>query len=316
MAPEQFQGDATPATDIFGVGALAVALLTRREPHTMTDWSGRLRWRPHAQLHGELGALIDGMVEPDPLRRLASASVVRQRVTEARLVITEPRRRTFPASEPAPRPRAPAPDRSPGPSGPRPVPVAVVAERPPWPTVFDAFGPAVRLVRRAANGPSHMPRARWLSVRNGVMGGAVLALAMALVVGVLGTIVGSGYSARADEAPPPRASHAAELSVARPTASEASVGVGRDTEAMRNEFLVLPGVESCLRDWSRENTARDRLTVQVTTVEFEGDTWFEFAVPPAQKANAREALYCLATAVDSPDGRRFPAGVVFRLSLV
>lgn len=44
MAPEQFRGDAGPATDAYGLGALAIVLLTRREPATLMDWGGRLRW--------------------------------------------------------------------------------------------------------------------------------------------------------------------------------------------------------------------------------------------------------------------------------
>lgn len=73
MAPEQFRGDASPATDLFGLGALAVRLLTRREPHTLQDYDQRMRWRSAVHVHPALGALLDGLLEPDQDLRLADA---------------------------------------------------------------------------------------------------------------------------------------------------------------------------------------------------------------------------------------------------
>jgi serine/threonine protein kinase len=70
MAPEQFHGDATSATDLYGLGALSVALLTRKEPHTMLDRSQRLRWESHTRVSGTTESLIRGLLAPDPDARL------------------------------------------------------------------------------------------------------------------------------------------------------------------------------------------------------------------------------------------------------
>jgi len=73
MAPEQFQGEASPATDLYGLGALAVALLTRREPHTMLDAHGRLNWREHAAVSAHCHATIDRLLRAEAAERPSSA---------------------------------------------------------------------------------------------------------------------------------------------------------------------------------------------------------------------------------------------------
>src|SRR5262249_48199659 len=74
MAPEQLQGRALPATDVYSVGATALRLLTGREPETL----------PHRGLGIDvalaLGAGADPllrealsrMLDPDPDRRASS----------------------------------------------------------------------------------------------------------------------------------------------------------------------------------------------------------------------------------------------------
>jgi hypothetical protein len=71
MAPEQFQGRATPASDVYSIGATALALLTGKEPEDL----------PHKGLtldvHAALGSTVKPrlqealvrMLEPDPDRR-------------------------------------------------------------------------------------------------------------------------------------------------------------------------------------------------------------------------------------------------------
>jgi hypothetical protein len=73
MAPEQFQGRALPASDVYAVGATALALLTGCEPETL----------PHRGLAIDVRAAIGGridpafvrvlerMLDPDPDRRAA-----------------------------------------------------------------------------------------------------------------------------------------------------------------------------------------------------------------------------------------------------
>ena len=74
MAPEQLQGRALPATDIYAVGATALAALTGLEPETLPHQGLRVDVR--AALAGRaspaLIASIERMVEPDPSRRATS----------------------------------------------------------------------------------------------------------------------------------------------------------------------------------------------------------------------------------------------------
>ncbi len=79
MAPEQFAGDAAPRSDLYGLGALAVALLTRKEPQAMSDHANRLRWAEHTTVPEGIHDLINRMVEPDLARRARSAAWVEQR---------------------------------------------------------------------------------------------------------------------------------------------------------------------------------------------------------------------------------------------
>jgi len=74
MAPEQLQGRALPATDIYAVGATALAALSGREPETLPHRGLAIDVR--AALAGRVSrALIESleqMLEPDPDRRVAT----------------------------------------------------------------------------------------------------------------------------------------------------------------------------------------------------------------------------------------------------
>jgi serine/threonine protein kinase len=83
MAPEQLQGRALPATDVYAVGATALAALTGKEPETL----------PHRGLRVDVGRAVEGrasaalvasleqMLEPDPEVRASSlASALDERV--------------------------------------------------------------------------------------------------------------------------------------------------------------------------------------------------------------------------------------------
>ncbi len=85
MAPEQFAGEAYPATDLYGLGALAVALLTRQEPHTMLEPTGKIRWEPHANVGPAVSALLGGLLELEVCNRAQSAEQVMHWLGAARL---------------------------------------------------------------------------------------------------------------------------------------------------------------------------------------------------------------------------------------
>jgi hypothetical protein len=90
MAPEQFRGDAAPGTDLYGLGALAVALLTRREPNTLSDTTGRVKWRAHANVSSGTAVLLDRLLDPDLDRRPRSAPVALAEVERLRASLRGP----------------------------------------------------------------------------------------------------------------------------------------------------------------------------------------------------------------------------------
>lgn len=95
MAPEQFAGLATPATDIHGLGATAVSLLAGVGAEQLLTSKGQLAWRHRVTMSTELADLLTAMLEPEPTRRPTArdaASRVEQLLTRS----------------PSPTPRAPA----------------------------------------------------------------------------------------------------------------------------------------------------------------------------------------------------------------
>ncbi len=82
MAPEQFRGDAYPVSDLYGLGALAIALLSRREPHSLLDWSGRLKWEEVTFVSLPMAELLGKLLAPDPLHRLPSAAAALEALGE------------------------------------------------------------------------------------------------------------------------------------------------------------------------------------------------------------------------------------------
>ncbi|MFT4627367.1 MAG: hypothetical protein ACI8PZ_006051 [Myxococcota bacterium] len=76
MAPEQFLGEATPQTDMYGLGALAVALLSRKDPSRMLGPDRTVSWRGHCQPSPALGRILDRLLAEDPAQRPSSAAEV------------------------------------------------------------------------------------------------------------------------------------------------------------------------------------------------------------------------------------------------
>ena len=102
MAPEQFTGDAVPATDIYGLGATAVALLSRKDPAALHDRRGDFRWQRAVKLSDPTAALLDRMLCADPDQRPHDAAALRQEIARIRAgeVATPPPRALAP--NPAP----------------------------------------------------------------------------------------------------------------------------------------------------------------------------------------------------------------------
>ncbi len=76
MAPEQFDGRAYPATDIYALGVTLIFLLTHVHPGDMEKDVLRLNYKPHGQISKELAAVLDTMIAPDWKQRYQSAEAL------------------------------------------------------------------------------------------------------------------------------------------------------------------------------------------------------------------------------------------------
>jgi len=76
MYPEQFAGEATPATDIYGVGATGLALLAGTGPERFLGRDGQLGWHGRVVMSDGLRSLLTGMLETHPNRRPAAAAAL------------------------------------------------------------------------------------------------------------------------------------------------------------------------------------------------------------------------------------------------
>jgi hypothetical protein len=74
MAPEQLRGEAGPGADIYAVGAVAVALLSRRDPAALLGWDQQLAWRSHVRVRPATARLLTAMLTADPARRPSDAA--------------------------------------------------------------------------------------------------------------------------------------------------------------------------------------------------------------------------------------------------
>ncbi len=74
MAPEQFRSQAVPATDLYGLGATILALLTNRSPAELTQSNLKLSFRNKIQVSPAFADWLEQMLEPDPLDRFDSAT--------------------------------------------------------------------------------------------------------------------------------------------------------------------------------------------------------------------------------------------------
>ena len=77
MAPEQLHGEATPATDIYGLGATLAALASGVEADKLPRKGLKIALQD-VMLASPLRALLDRMLEPNPEQRLATVAAVQQ----------------------------------------------------------------------------------------------------------------------------------------------------------------------------------------------------------------------------------------------
>jgi serine/threonine protein kinase len=108
MAPEQIQGRATPASDVYAVGATALAALTGKEPGDLPHKGLRIDVRAAVgdRASPELVAALERMLEPDPDHRAPSL-----------------------AASLEPRTAAPAPAPTPAPAATRPADAPMTSEQ-------------------------------------------------------------------------------------------------------------------------------------------------------------------------------------------
>ena len=74
MAPEQFAGQALPASDLYGLGATLVHILSHRAPSEIPQRELRLDFRPLVQVSPAFARFLERLLEPAPERRFSSAS--------------------------------------------------------------------------------------------------------------------------------------------------------------------------------------------------------------------------------------------------
>jgi serine/threonine protein kinase len=75
MAPEQFRGAAVPASDLYGLGATILYLLTHRSPADLPQERLKLSFRAHVNISNHFADWLELMLEPDTADRFASADI-------------------------------------------------------------------------------------------------------------------------------------------------------------------------------------------------------------------------------------------------
>lgn len=90
MAPEQFAARALPASDIYGLGMLAVELLSQKPLIDMLNAQHQLDWRSHVHVRPQTMALLEAMTHPDVAQRLASVAQLQPMLHRARHPTTAP----------------------------------------------------------------------------------------------------------------------------------------------------------------------------------------------------------------------------------
>ncbi|MCT7960280.1 serine/threonine protein kinase [Laspinema sp. D1] len=91
MAPEQFRGQAKPPTDLYGLGATLLFLLTHKDPADFPEKRMKIDFRPYVNLTPEFAEWLENLLEPVIEDRFKSA-------TEALALLQGKRERIVPRS--------------------------------------------------------------------------------------------------------------------------------------------------------------------------------------------------------------------------
>jgi serine/threonine protein kinase len=75
MAPEQFRGAAVPTSDLYGLGATILYLLTHRSPADLPQQRLKLSFRSHVNISTHFADWLEMMLEPDPAERFSLAAI-------------------------------------------------------------------------------------------------------------------------------------------------------------------------------------------------------------------------------------------------
>ncbi|PSN11313.1 serine/threonine protein kinase, partial [filamentous cyanobacterium CCT1] len=82
MAPEQFRGQAVPATDLYGLGATLLFLLTHQSPADLPQERLRINFRPYVSVSDAFADWLDQLIDPLVEDRFASAQVALTALTQ------------------------------------------------------------------------------------------------------------------------------------------------------------------------------------------------------------------------------------------
>lgn len=75
MAPEQFRGQTVAATDLYGLGATLLFLLSHRSPAELPQERLKINFRTRVQVSEQLASWLEKMLEPDMEQRFSSAKI-------------------------------------------------------------------------------------------------------------------------------------------------------------------------------------------------------------------------------------------------
>lgn len=82
MAPEQFRGQAVPATDLYGLGATLLFLLTHQSPADLPQERLRINFRPYVGVSAAFADWLEQLIDPLVEDRFASARAALDALTQ------------------------------------------------------------------------------------------------------------------------------------------------------------------------------------------------------------------------------------------